>query len=114
MKSKPIIMEHFSTTHTSYKVNFTFTTNITILTGDSATGKTAVFSFIKECVPLNSNLLCINYLDYQKDIKELLDAENLQAKKIATELNIPLITHKMNFDESDFEQIISVIKGSDT
>lgn len=49
-----------------------------------------------------------------KDIKELLDAENLQAKKIATELNIPLITHKMNFDESDFEQIISVIKGSDT
>ena len=49
-----------------------------------------------------------------KDIKELLDAENLQAKKIATGLNIPLITHKMNFDESDFEQIISVIKGSDT
>lgn len=72
MKSKPIIMEHFSTIHTSYKVNFTFTNNITILTGDSATGKTAVFSFIKECVPLNSNLLCINYLDYQKDIKELL------------------------------------------
>ena len=48
------------------------------------------------------------------DIKELLNAENLQAKKIAAKLNIPLITHKMNFDESDFEQIISVIKGSDT
>ena len=72
MKSKPIIMEHFSTINTSYKVNFTFTNNITILTGDSATGKTAVFSFIKECVPISSNLLCVNYLDYQKDIKELL------------------------------------------
>ena len=44
MKSKPIVMKHFSTVHTSYIVNFEFTNNITILTGASATGKTASFS----------------------------------------------------------------------
>ena len=73
MKSRPIVMKHFSTMHTSYIVNFTFTNNITILTGDSATGKTASFSFIKECMAINPDILCLNYLDYQKDIKELLN-----------------------------------------
>ncbi len=47
MKSKPIVMKHFSTVHTSYIVNFEFTNNITILTGASATGKTASFFFYK-------------------------------------------------------------------
>lgn len=32
MKSKPIVMEHFSTVHTSFIVDFTFKTNITIIT----------------------------------------------------------------------------------
>ena len=73
MRSKPIVMNRFFTVHTSYIVNFTFTNNITILTGDSATGKTASFSFIKECMAINPNILCLNYLDYQKDIKELLN-----------------------------------------
>lgn len=72
MKSKPIVMEHFSTIHTSFTVNFVFTNNITILTGSSATGKTATFSFIKECMAVNSNIVCLNYLDYQKNIKEIL------------------------------------------
>ena len=49
MKSKPIIMEQFSTRHTSYIVNFQFT----ILTGDSATGKSASFPFIKEYIYKN-------------------------------------------------------------
>lgn len=49
MKSKPVVMEHFSTVHTSFVVDFTFTNNITILMGDSGTGKTATFSFIREC-----------------------------------------------------------------
>ena len=39
MKSKPIVIEHFSTVHTSYILNFDFTNNITILTGSSATEK---------------------------------------------------------------------------
>ena len=72
MKSKPVVMSEFSTVHTSYIVNFKFTNNITILTGASASGKTASFSFIRECMALNPNILCINYLDYQKDIKEMI------------------------------------------
>ena len=50
MKSKPIVMEHFSTVHTSFVLDFKFTSNITILTGESGAGKTASFSFIKECM----------------------------------------------------------------
>lgn len=72
MKSKPIVMEHFSTVHTSYIVNFAFTNNITIITGLSAAGKTATFSFIKECMAINPDILCLNYLDYQRNIKEIL------------------------------------------
>lgn len=76
MKSKPIVMEHFSTVHTSYIVNFDFTNNITILTGSSATGKTAAFSFIRECMAVNPDIVCINYQDYQKDIKKMIAEEN--------------------------------------
>ena len=72
MKSKPIVMNHFSTVHTSFIVDFEFTNNITILTGDSGTGKTASFSFIKECMALNTDILCLNYLDYQKDIASII------------------------------------------
>lgn len=72
MKSKPIVMEHFYTVHTSFIVNFHFTNNITLLTGKAATGKTTVFSFIKECMPLNPELLCLNYLDYSRDIKDII------------------------------------------
>lgn len=40
--------------------------------GDSGTGKTAVFSFIRECMAINPNILCINYLDYQNDIRDII------------------------------------------
>lgn len=75
MKSRPIVMEHFSTIHTSFVVDFTFHNNITILMGDSGTGKTASFSFIRECMAVNPKILCLNYLDYQKDIKALISRE---------------------------------------
>ena len=75
MKSKPIVMDHFSTVHTSYIVDFDFTNNITILTGASPTGKTASFSFIRECMAINPDIVCINYQNYQKDIKEMLAKE---------------------------------------
>lgn len=75
MKSKPVVMEHFSTIHTSFVVDFTFHNNITILMGDSGTGKTASFSFIRECMAINPKILCLNYLDYQKDIKSLISRE---------------------------------------
>ena len=38
------------------------------MTGDSGTGKTASFSFIKECMALNPDIVCLNYLDYQKNL----------------------------------------------
>lgn len=72
MKSKPVVMEHFSTVHSSFRVDFTFKNNITILMGDSGTGKTAAFSFIRECMAINPKLLCLNYLDYQKNIKDII------------------------------------------
>ncbi len=72
MKSKPIVMNHFSTVHTSFVVDLNFTNNITILTGDSGTGKTVLFSFIKECMALNPNIMCLNYLDYQRDIASMI------------------------------------------
>jgi len=72
MKSKPIVMDHFSTVHTSFIVDFRFTNNITILTGDSGIGKTASFSFIKECMAMTSDIMCMNYLDYQKDIASMI------------------------------------------
>lgn len=75
MKSRPIVMDHFSTVHTSFLVEFTFTNNITLLLGDSGTGKTAVFSFIRECMAVNPKILCLNYLDYQKNIKDMISRE---------------------------------------
>lgn len=72
MKSKPIVMEHFSTVHSSFIVDFTFKNNITILMGDSGTGKTATFSFVRECMAVNPKIACFNYLDYQKDIKDVI------------------------------------------
>lgn len=75
MKSRPVVMDHFSTVHTSYIINFIFTNNITLLTGDSASGKSASFSFIRECMAINPDILCLNYLDYQKDIKSIISQE---------------------------------------
>lgn len=76
MKSKPVVMEHFNTVHTSFVVNFTFTNNITILTGDSGTGKTVAFSFIKECMAVNPKIFCLDYFDYQKNLKEIIGQIN--------------------------------------
>lgn len=72
MKSKPVVMNHFSTVHTSFVIDFIFENNITILMGDSGTGKSASYSFIKECMSMNPDIFCINYLDYQKDIGEMI------------------------------------------
>lgn len=80
MKSKPVVMKHFSTVHTSFVVDFTFTNNITILMGDSGTGKTATFSFIRECMAVNPKILCLDNYDYQKDVKEIISPT--EGKKI--------------------------------
>ena len=68
MKNKPIVMEHYHKVHTTYVVDFTFTTNITFLTGDSGQGRSVVFSFLEEDAVKNSQLLCFNYLDCSSDL----------------------------------------------
>lgn len=72
MKSKPTVMKHFVTEHSSFIVDFVFENNITILMGDSGTGKTATFSFIQECMAVNSQIMCLNYLDYQRGIESII------------------------------------------
>ncbi|MBP1591177.1 MAG: ABC transporter ATP-binding protein [Oscillospiraceae bacterium] len=68
MKINPVVTDHFYTTHTSFIVDFKFNNNITILTGDSGEGKSAVFGFIQECMAIDPQLECFNYLDKQKNI----------------------------------------------
>lgn len=58
--------------HTMFVVDFHFKNNITILMENSGTGKTAAFSFMKECMAVNPNIICLNYLDYQKDILNII------------------------------------------
>ena len=93
MKSKPTVMEHFSTVHTSFVLDFKFTSNITILTGDSGTGKTASFSFIKECMALNPDIMCLNYLDYQKNIADII--KNASGKLIVIDNADVLLNNDM-------------------
>ena len=72
MRSKPVIMKHFVTEHSSFIVDFVFENNITILMGDSGTGKTATFSFIQECMAINPQIMCLNYLDYQRSVGSII------------------------------------------
>lgn len=72
MKMKPVVMDSLSTVYTSFIVNFEFTNNITILMGDSGTGKSASFSFIQELSYSDPRILCINYLDRNKGIKSMI------------------------------------------
>ncbi len=69
-------MDNFRAVHTSFVLDFKFTNNITILTGDSGAGKTASFSFIRECMAVNPDILCLNFLDYQKDILQIICQAN--------------------------------------
>lgn len=73
MYSKPKVIETFSTVHTSFVIDFHFTNNITILMGDSGTGKSAIFSFMQEGIIEEPRILCINYLDVNKDIMKILE-----------------------------------------
>ena len=43
-----------------------------VVCAPSGTGKTTTFSFIRECMAVNSKILCLDNYDYQKDIKEII------------------------------------------
>lgn len=68
MKIKPILIDHFECSNKSFIIDFYFKNNITILF--SGMGKTTAFSVIKE--KMESNIICLNYLDYQKDILKII------------------------------------------
>ncbi|SDB57998.1 hypothetical protein SAMN02910317_03036 [Ruminococcaceae bacterium FB2012] len=69
MKIKPIISDSLSTKHTSFEVDFHFDYNITFICGDSGTGKSAVFSFLKELSAVDKRIVCLNYTDYNRNYK---------------------------------------------
>lgn len=72
MYSKPEIMQQLTAVHTSYKVNFLLENNITLLLGNSGTGKTTVFDILQEASVEDERILCINYLDKKKGVEHLL------------------------------------------
>lgn len=80
MNCKPIVMEHFYTVHTSFVIDFQFTNNITILIGNSGTGKTASYSFLLESRSEDDRIVCFNYTDIKSDIKRII--ESLEGKLI--------------------------------
>ena len=61
-------------------IDFQFTNNITILIGNSGTGKTASYSFLLESRSEDDRIVCFNYTDIKSDIKRII--ESLEGKLI--------------------------------
>ncbi len=72
MKIKPVITDQIQTKHTSFEVNFRLEYNITFISGDSGTGKSAVYSFLEELAAERKNFRCFNYLDKTKNYKNTI------------------------------------------
>ena len=74
MKIKPIVSENIKTRHTSFEVDLRLEYNITFISGDSGTGKSAVYSFLEELSAEDKRIKCFNYLDqkgnYKNSIKQ--------------------------------------------
>ena len=66
MKIKPVILDRIQTKHTNYIVDLQFESNVTFITGDSGTGKSAVYSFLEEYSTEDKRVRCFNYLDHNK------------------------------------------------
>ncbi len=93
MFSKPKIMDKLNCSHTSFKVDFHFKNNITLLMGDSGVGKTLVFSILKEASVDNEKLICFNYLDANKDI--LKELKNITGKLVVIDNADTLLTREI-------------------
>ncbi|MDE7313725.1 MAG: ABC transporter ATP-binding protein [Eubacterium sp.] len=72
MNSKPIVMDCYYTIHTSFILNFEFLNNVTILIGNSGTGKTLSFSFLAESSLEDDRIVCLNDAHLRKDMKGIL------------------------------------------
>lgn len=74
MYSKPIIMETLKARHTTFLIEFHFINNITMLMGNSGTGKTLIFGILQELSVADQRIVCINYLDINKQIKDVIES----------------------------------------
>ena len=72
MKIKPIILDRIYTKHTNYIIDLQMDSNVTFVSGDSGTGKSAVYSFLLEYSSEDSRIRCLNYIDHNKDYKETI------------------------------------------
>lgn len=80
MYSMPVVMENLKARHTTFSLDFHFTNNITLLMGDSGKGKTLVFNILQEVSVTDKRMVCINYLDSNKEI--MAGIENASGKLI--------------------------------
>ena len=69
MKSKPVVMDRLHTVHTSYEVDLVLENNITLVSGDSGEGKSAVYSFIEELATEDRRIRCFSYKDINNNYK---------------------------------------------
>ena len=74
MKIKPVILDRITTKHTNYVVDLQLESNVTFITGDSGTGKSAVYSFLQEYSSEDKRVRCFNYLDNNKQYKKTIKA----------------------------------------
>ena len=66
MKIKPVITDQIRTKHTSFEIELQLENNITFISGNSGTGKSALFSFLQELTVEDKRIKCFNYLDKKK------------------------------------------------
>lgn len=72
MKIKPVVCDRIQTTHTSCEVDFVIESNITMIVGDSGTGKSAVYTFLQELAAEDRRIRCFNYLDREQNYKSAI------------------------------------------
>lgn len=80
MYSKPVVMENLKARHTTFSLDFKFTNNITLLMGNSGIGKTLIFGILQELSVTDKRLVCLNYLDVNKEIED--EIKNVSDKLI--------------------------------
>ncbi len=69
MKIKPVVTDNLYTKHTSFDVKLQLDNNVTFISGDSGTGKSALYSFLEELAAEDKRIKCFNYLDLKKSYK---------------------------------------------
>lgn len=72
MKNNPVVMDRILTNHTSFIVDLELNFNITFIIGESGSGRSTVFSIIKEKAVFDKRIRCYNYLDKNLNYKNAI------------------------------------------